>query len=60
MTKEKLYSCVYECNGLAYSVAIYATEKEIESHSANLNLSDIYEITQSDLIMADFTNERLH
>lgn len=60
MTKEKLFSCVYESNGLAYSVAIYATEKEIESHANNLNLSDIYEITQADIIMADFSDGSMH
>lgn len=60
MTKEKLYSCVYEHEGALYSVAIFATPKEVESHANNLNLSEIYEITQADLMMADVDSEGLH
>lgn len=58
--KERLYSCVYEHEGDLYSVAVYATPREIESHANNLNLSEIYEITQADLIMAEFGDGNLH
>lgn len=60
MTNEKLYSCVYEHNGALYSVAIFATPKEVESHANNLNLTEIYEITQADLLMANFSDGSLH
>lgn len=60
MTNEKLYSCVYEHNGELYSVAIFATPKEVESHANNLNLTEIYEITQADLLMANFSDGSLH
>lgn len=59
-TNEKLYSCVYEHDGKLFSVAVYAAPKEIESHANNLNLSEIYEITQADLLMANFSDGSLH
>ena len=60
MTNENLYSCVYEHEGTLYSVAIFATPKEVESHANNLNLTEIYEITQADLIMMDFSESGMH